>query len=109
VFARVTPYAMSVEGPGEAGPRTPPLTQENLDERIRYIREHELPVGRQMAGFKGIIRLVDRERNKTIGITLWESEEAMRANKLPSEIGEAPDGIILRESIEKYEVTLYEV
>ena len=31
-----------------------------------------------MDGFEGMIALVDRRSGKTLGITFWESEEAMR-------------------------------
>ena len=47
-----------------------------------------------MDGFKGMIALGDRQSGKTLGITFWESEEAMRAseeeaNRLREESAEA--------------------
>jgi heme-degrading monooxygenase HmoA len=38
-------------------------------------------MGRLMEGFEGMIALVDRHSGKTLGITFWESEEAMRASE----------------------------
>jgi len=52
-----------------------------MDEGIRQAREVVLPGAKQMDGFKGIIALGDRQSGKTLGITFWESEEAMRASE----------------------------
>ncbi len=54
---------------------------DELDEGLRQAREQVLPRARQMDGFKGLIALGDRQSGKTLGITLWESEEAMRASE----------------------------
>jgi heme-degrading monooxygenase HmoA len=66
VYARVS----TLEGPPEL-----------MDEGLRQAREVVLPQGRLMEGFKGIIVLGDRQSGKTLGITFWESEEAMRASE----------------------------
>jgi len=65
-----------------------------------------------MDGFKGLIALGDRQSGKTLGITLWESEEAMRAseeaaNLMRSESAEASGEQIA--GVERYEVGLFEV
>jgi heme-degrading monooxygenase HmoA len=65
-----------------------------------------------MDGFKGMIALGDRQSGKTIGITFWESEEAMRAseeaaNRLRDESTEASGETIA--DVERYEVSLFEV
>jgi heme-degrading monooxygenase HmoA len=67
---------------------------DQVDERLRQARQQVLPQAKQMDGFKGLIALGDRQSGKTLGITLWESEEAMRAseeaaNRLRSETAEA--------------------
>ncbi len=59
-----------------------------------------------------MIALVDRHSGKTLGITFWESEEAMRAseevaNRLREESAEAGSGTIA--GVERYEVGLFEV
>ena len=56
-----------------------------------------LPRAKQMEGFKGMIALGDRQSGKTLGITFWESEVAMRAseeaaNRLRGESAEASGG-----------------
>ena len=85
---------------------------EQVDGMLRQVREQVLPRARQMDGFKGIIALGDRQSGKTLGITLWESEEDMRAseeaaNRLREESAEAGGGTVA--GVERYEVGLFEV
>jgi heme-degrading monooxygenase HmoA len=85
---------------------------ELIDEGLRQAREVVLPWGRLMEGFEGMIALVDRHSGKTLGITFWESEEAMRAseeaaNRLREESAEAGGDTIA--SVERYEVGFFEV
>ncbi len=85
---------------------------DEMDEALREAREVVLPRGRQMEGFKGMIALGDRQSGKTLGITFWESEEALRAseeaaNRLREESAEASEETIA--SVERYEVGLFEV
>ena len=85
---------------------------DEMDESLREAREVVLPRGRQMEGFKGMIALGDRQSGKTLGITFWESEEALRAseeaaNRLREESAEASEETIA--SVERYEVGLFEV
>jgi heme-degrading monooxygenase HmoA len=63
-------------------------------------------------GFKGIIALTDRQGGKLLGITFWESEEAMRAteeeaSRLREESAEVGGGTVA--GVERYEVGLFEV
>ena len=97
VYARVS----TLEGPPEL-----------IDEGLRQVREVVLPAARQMEGFKGMIALGDRQSGKTLGITFWESEEAMRASeeaagRLREESAEAGRDTIA--GVERYEVGLFEV
>jgi heme-degrading monooxygenase HmoA len=83
-----------------------------LDQLLREVREEVLPQAKQMEGFKGMIALGDRHSGKTLGITFWESEEAMRAseeaaNRLREESAEAGGDTIA--GVERYEVGLFEV
>jgi heme-degrading monooxygenase HmoA len=83
-----------------------------MDQLLSEVREEVLPRAKQMGGFKGMIALGDRHRGKTIGITFWESEEAMRAseeaaNQLREESAEAGEDTIA--GVERYEVGLFEV
>lgn len=49
------------------------LTVDNLI----YIREHVILGSRQAPGFASVISLSDRETDSSMGITLWDSREAM--------------------------------
>jgi heme-degrading monooxygenase HmoA len=85
---------------------------DQIDEMLRQVREQVLPWAKQMEGFKGLIALGDRQSGKTLGITFWESEEAMRAseeaaNQLRQESAEALGEQIA--GVERYEVGLFEV
>ncbi len=85
---------------------------EQIDEGLRYLSEEILPTGKDDPGFKGLIALGDRQSGKTLSITLWDSEEDMRAteqdaNQLRSAWAETSGQEIA--SIESYEVGLFEV
>jgi heme-degrading monooxygenase HmoA len=85
---------------------------DQIDELLRQVREQVLPQAKQDEGFKGMIALGDRHSGKTLGITFWESEEAMRrseegADRLRSESAEAGGQTIA--GVERYEVGLFEV
>src|SRR5215204_5427344 len=97
VYARVS----SFEGPPEL-----------MNEALRQAREEVLPEARQMEGFKGMIALGDRQSGKALGITFWESEEAMRAseeaaNRLREESAEAGGERIA--GVDRYEVEFFEM
>ncbi len=86
---------------------------DKIDEGVRQAREVVLPQAKEAdPGFKGIIALTDRQSGKMVGITFWESEEAMRAseevaNRLREESAEASGGTVA--GVERYEVGLFEV
>jgi heme-degrading monooxygenase HmoA len=85
---------------------------DEIDEVLREIREHVLPLLRQQDGFKGFITLEDRQSGKLIGITFWESEQAMQASeevgdRTRSETAEVTGDAI--EDVERYEVGLFEM
>jgi heme-degrading monooxygenase HmoA len=86
---------------------------DEIDEGVRHAREVVLPQAKEMdPGFKGIIALTDRQGGKMVGITFWESEEAMRAteeaaNRLREESAEVGGGTV--GGVERYEVGLFEL
>ena len=86
---------------------------DKLDEGVRHAREVILPQAKEMdPGFKGIIALTDRQSGKMLGITFWESEEALHAseegaNRLREGSAEAGGGTVA--GVERYEVGLFEV
>ena len=85
---------------------------DEIEDLLREIREHVLPLLQQQDGFKGFIALGDRQSGKLIGITFWESEQAMRdseevGDRTRSDTAEATGDTI--EDVERYEVGLFEV
>lgn len=66
---------------------------------------------RQLDGAKSAYLLLDRRSGKALTITLWESEEALRAseeaaNKLRGDAAGSAGGTV--QDVERYEVALYE-
>jgi hypothetical protein len=70
---------------------------EQVDSMLDHLRSTVIPGVRQMGGSKGFIALVDRESGKAMGISLWESRDAMaeardRASQLRSDSAQAAGG-----------------
>ena len=75
-------------------------------------REQILPAARLLEGFRGIYILFDHESGRSLAMTLWESEEDMRASeeaalRARSESAEASGEDVV--SVERYEVALREL
>ena len=49
------------------------------DEVISLWRDSVLPVAKQLQGFKGVLLLANRETNKGMSLTLWETEADAKA------------------------------
>lgn len=56
-------------------------SDEEIEQQIMILRENILPTARQMDGYRGILSLGDRSTGKSISLTFWESEEAMRESE----------------------------
>ncbi len=54
---------------------------DKIDEGLRYAQENIVPSLQEVEGFEGVYLLVDRQSGKVLTITLWESEEALRASE----------------------------
>ena len=54
---------------------------DQIDEGIRYAQENIVPTLQEVEGFEGIYLLVERQSGKVLTVTLWESEEALRASE----------------------------
>jgi heme-degrading monooxygenase HmoA len=85
---------------------------DQVDEGMRYVREQVLPLMQQQDGFKGFIVLNDRQSGKIIGVSFWESEQAMQAseevgNRTRSESAETVGGTVA--GVERYEVGVFEM
>ena len=85
---------------------------DEMDEALRDVREHVMPLLQRQEGFKGFIALGNRRSGELIGITFWESEQAMQASE---EVGDrmrsdtAEDTGEAIEDVERYEVGLFEM
>ena len=78
-----------------------------IGDAIKAVEDQVIPAAQKMPGFKGMIALGDRKTGKMIGITLWQSEDAMRqsadaANRLRS--ASAASGGAQIVSVEQFEV-----
>jgi heme-degrading monooxygenase HmoA len=85
---------------------------EHIDEGLRQVRQNGLPQLQQQEGFKGMVALADRKTGKTLGITFWESEEALEASeeaadRVREDAAEAMSETIA--GVERFEVGLFEV
>jgi heme-degrading monooxygenase HmoA len=50
-----------------------------MDEFVQIFRDSMVPPARAQQGFKGVMVLTDRNTNRAIGMSLWESESDARA------------------------------
>ena len=60
--------------------RVTTIAAEATDE-VLAVRERVLLEAAALPGFRGALDLVDRESGRQIAITLWETEEALRASE----------------------------
>jgi heme-degrading monooxygenase HmoA len=94
VFARVSRFK------GDPG---------GVDQMRAYVEEHVVPAARQLEGFRGLLALGDRGSGASLSVTLWETEEAMRASEAAADEmrkGAAAAGGEEIVSVERYEVLL---
>jgi heme-degrading monooxygenase HmoA len=62
-----------------AGPTN--QSEEDLAQAKKVAEEQVMPAVRQLDGYRGLIYLADRTSGTSISVTLWDSEEAMRASE----------------------------
>ena len=79
---------------------------------MRNVQEQALPLLQHQDGFKGFIVLADRQSGKAIGVSLWESEQAMQdseetGNRTRNESAQVGGGTVA--GVDRYEVALFEV
>ena len=96
MFARVS----ALEGPPKS-----------IDDGIKAVQEQVIPAAKKLAGFKGMLALADRSTGRMVGITLWESEDALRrseetANQLRARAAEGGGAETV--SVERFEVVVDE-
>jgi heme-degrading monooxygenase HmoA len=87
-------------------------TPEQSEAGLQIFRDQLRPWLRDASGYRGLIRLEDKENDKTLVITFWEDEDALEASM---EAGEqlaeltAENTGATRLAIELYEATLFDV
>jgi hypothetical protein len=87
-------------------------TPEQSDAGLEIVREQLLPWLRDASGYRGLIRLLDRENGKTLVVTLWADEDSLQAS---TEAGErlaeltAQTTGATRLAVEKYEATIFDI
>ena len=84
-----------------------------MDEGIQLYRESILPEARQQRGFKGAMGLVDRSTDKSISITLWQTEADAQASGTSSaymqaQLAKVASLLAAAPVIETYEVVVQE-
>lgn len=84
---------------------------EQVDAMLDHVRDSVIPGVKEMAGSKGFITLVNRDSGKAIGISLWESRDAMvdarpRASQLRSDSAQAGGGDV--SDVSEYEIVIDE-
>lgn len=82
---------------------------DRIDDSVGKIRAETLPKIRELEGNVGLIALADRTRGRVLGISLWESEDALRrseqqADRLREEAASKSDQRIA--SVDRYEVAI---
>ena len=77
-------------------------------EGIRGAREQILPAARLQDGFKGIYLLYDSESGRSLSITLWETEEVMKASEEAALRARTENTGDVIAGVERYEVALQE-
>lgn len=80
---------------------------ESLDQSQKIAEERVVPELRAVDGSVGIFVLSDRKIGRSIAITLWESEQAMKdseeaANRMRSDSSQETGGQVV--SVDRYEV-----
>ena len=85
---------------------------DQVDELASYAAERVLPALSELDGFNGLLGLADRQSGRVLAVSLWETEEAMRASEeavdqIRSEAAETASETIA--GVDRYEVTFGEV
>ena len=86
---------------------------DRVDEGTALIRSKILPELEHVDGFAGVLSLADRVTGRSLTITLWETEDALRASEERANAmrsSAATDlGATADPSVERFEVTLSEL
>lgn len=87
-------------------------SSDQVDAGISNFRENVVPFTREGGG-KGSLLLADRQTGKVIAITLWESDDALRASEEKANALRAQaattGGAAQAPTVERYEVAVFEI
>ena len=91
---------------------TSQLQPGTVDEAVQIFRDSVVPDAKQQPGFQGAMALVDRGANKTISITLWQTEaEAKRSatgGYLQAQMTKFSSHLVAPPAVETFEVAVQE-
>jgi heme-degrading monooxygenase HmoA len=81
-----------------------------IDDAVGRLKEEIVPDLEQTDGFKGFTLMVDRQSGKVVGVSFWESEDAMQASEekgqaARQQAGEA-GGASGEPGVERFEVVI---
>jgi len=81
-----------------------------VDEAVQIFRDSVVPDARQQPGFQGAMALVDRSANKTISITLWQTEARASATvgHLQAQMNKFASHLTVPPVVETFEVAVQE-
>ncbi|HJT55376.1 MAG TPA: antibiotic biosynthesis monooxygenase [Ktedonobacteraceae bacterium] len=95
MYARVTTFELN---PGK------------IDEALEVARTDLVPVMKQQPGFKAVLTLVDREAAKAISVSLWETEDDLKAGEssgyYQQQVSRLASFVMAAPNRETYEATL---
>jgi heme-degrading monooxygenase HmoA len=57
------------------------VSADQIDAMVEQLKSNQLPQYRDTEGYKGFTVLADRGSGKVIGISFWESQEALQASE----------------------------
>jgi heme-degrading monooxygenase HmoA len=60
---------------------TGPVRPDQIDAAIHILRDLVYPVSKEQPGFRGAYFLVERAAGKVLSISLWETEDDLRASE----------------------------
>jgi hypothetical protein len=87
-------------------------TPEQYERGLEIVRDELLPWTRESLGFRGLIGLVDRAHGRTLVLTFWADEDALkRSAPAGDELSRRAAAITgaTRRSLDDFEVGLFDV
>ena len=83
---------------------------DKIDDLISELQSSQLPMLKEQDGYKGFTLMVDRGNGRVVGVSFWESEDALRASEEAGDQarGKAVEtgGASVEPGVERYEVVL---